>query len=70
MLCLDSTTSHSTEVTTSAPECHDNGVCERGVGRVLRWQAADSDWSGQSVPPTPIGMAFGRLQLWAPVVVL
>jgi hypothetical protein len=30
------------------------------MGRVLRWILI-----GQSVPPTPIVMAFGRLKLWA-----
>jgi hypothetical protein len=32
-------------------------VCEKGWGG----QAADSDWSVR--PPTPFGMAFGRLKL-------
>jgi hypothetical protein len=40
------------EVTTSVPECYVSGGGE-GKRRIL---------IGQSVPPTPFGMAFGRLK--------
>jgi hypothetical protein len=35
----------------SPPECHANGRWEGGGGRVLRWQAANSDWSVRSPHP-------------------
>jgi hypothetical protein len=38
------------EVTTSVPEYHVNGMLE-GLGRLLSWQAADSDWSVRPPPP-------------------
>jgi hypothetical protein len=46
------------EVTTSVPECHVNGTYVRGGGEVKRRILI-----GQSIPPTPSGMPFGRLKL-------
>jgi hypothetical protein len=52
--------STQTQSTASVPECHANGHWE-GMWMVLRWQAADSDWSVRP-PPPPIRMAFDALK--------